>query len=103
LVHIRWISLAKLPPGARVTLKSGRALSVQLTANRVGAVRTARIGSIKFRGGTTFSIKVARTGFVGYYADLRVSTTKKPFPIREQCIPPFGSSPVRCATINRGR
>jgi len=102
--RIGWISISRLPEAARVTLKAGRLLNVQLTAGKAGVVRTARISRVVFRGGATFSLIVVRPGVVGYYADIRVPTTRKPYPIREQCIAPFGPPrPVRCATVDRGR
>lgn len=104
IANISWLAIARLPEGSVVTLRAGSLLSMKLTVGKSGGVRTDRIGKINFEGGATFDVRIVRAGFIGYDGRIEVSTARRPFPVREQCIPAVGRpAPVRCNGVDRGK
>jgi hypothetical protein len=104
IANVRWMAISKLPRGATVTVRARDVVQAKLSVGRSGSVGTTRMGRVDFRGGDTFTLTISRPGSIGYYALIQVSTTRKPFPIRVQCLPPTGAQrPARCSSISRGK
>jgi hypothetical protein len=104
IVTIYSIAFSRLPVGAVVTLQAGSRLSEKLRVPKSRTVRSTRIASIHFKGGETFRIRIVQPGSIGFDGVMEVSMSRRPFLIREQCIPAVGPpAPVRCGGVNRGK
>ncbi len=104
IVFIEEMAIAGLPPGAVVTLSGDQVRGNAL----VGPSGIWRVNGsdqrLDVRGGGTIGLRIVKKGFIGYDAQLKVTTTRGPVPTRVRCIPAVGrQTPTACNRVDRGK
>ena len=104
IVFIEEMAIAGLPPGATVTLSGDNVRGSAL----VGPSGVWRVNDadqrLDVRGGGTINLRIAKKGYIGYDALLRITTTRGPVPTRVRCLPATGrQTPTPCNRVDRGK
>jgi hypothetical protein len=87
------------PNGPAIGVVDGK-----LTAGKNGTVETKAIRRVSLKVGTKVRINATHPGWIGYYTELQIYSTRRPAPARTLCIPAVGPQlPVPCSVIDLGK